>query len=84
MERSRIIFKILNFDFAGHSGRAVLGTKCLRPLKHWNRGFEFHSRHERQRLFYVSVVLYRQRPCDRAYPPSKESYQLSIRSIPPD
>jgi hypothetical protein len=25
---------------AGHSGRAVQGMKCLRPLEHWDRGFE--------------------------------------------
>jgi hypothetical protein len=30
---------------ADHSGRAVWGMKCLRPLEHWGRGFESHSRH---------------------------------------
>jgi hypothetical protein len=28
-----------------HSGRAVLGMNCLRSFKHWDRGFESHSRH---------------------------------------
>jgi hypothetical protein len=28
------------------SGQAIYGVKCLRPLKHWDRGFEFHMRHE--------------------------------------
>jgi hypothetical protein len=30
---------------ADHSGRAVWGMNCLRPLEHWDRGFESHSRH---------------------------------------
>jgi hypothetical protein len=30
---------------AGHIGHAVYGMNCLRSLEHWNRGFEFHSRH---------------------------------------
>jgi hypothetical protein len=28
-----------------HSGRVVLGMKCLRPFEHWGRDFESHSRH---------------------------------------
>jgi hypothetical protein len=31
--------------FPDHSGRAVYGMNCLRPLEHWDRGFESHSRH---------------------------------------
>jgi hypothetical protein len=31
--------------FANHSGRANEGMKYLRPLEHWDRGFESHSRH---------------------------------------
>jgi hypothetical protein len=27
------------------SGRAVQGMKCLRPLKHWSRGFESYWKH---------------------------------------
>jgi hypothetical protein len=27
-------------SIGGHSGRAVYGMKCLRPLEHWGRGFE--------------------------------------------
>jgi hypothetical protein len=30
---------------AYHSGRAVLGTNCVRPLEHWGRGVESYSRH---------------------------------------
>jgi hypothetical protein len=30
---------------ADHSGRAVLGMNRLRPLEHWDRWFEYHSRH---------------------------------------
>jgi hypothetical protein len=44
------IYQLINFiwskqEFADHSGRAVYGMKCLRPLEHWDRGFESHSRH---------------------------------------
>jgi hypothetical protein len=34
-----------NYTFADHSGRAVYGMKCLRPLEHWDWGFESHSMH---------------------------------------
>jgi hypothetical protein len=27
-----------------HSGRAVEDMKCIRPLEHWDRGFESHSK----------------------------------------
>jgi hypothetical protein len=30
---------------ATYNARAVKGMNCLRSLKHWNRGFESHSRH---------------------------------------
>jgi hypothetical protein len=30
---------------AAQNGRAVEGMNCLRPLEHWNCGFEYHSRH---------------------------------------
>jgi hypothetical protein len=30
---------------AGHSGRAVWGMTSLRPLEHWDRGFESHLIH---------------------------------------
>jgi hypothetical protein len=36
---------------ADHSGRAAQGMSCLRPLKYWDRGFEFHSRHGSQCTF---------------------------------
>jgi hypothetical protein len=29
---------------ADHGGRSVYGMNCLRQLKCWGRGFEFHSR----------------------------------------
>jgi hypothetical protein len=35
----------LEQKYADHSGRAVHGMNCLRPLEHWNRVFETHSRH---------------------------------------
>jgi hypothetical protein len=40
-----------------HSGPAVKGTKCLRLLKHWDRGFESHSRYGCLHLFCVRVAL---------------------------
>jgi hypothetical protein len=46
-------------DFADHSGRAVGGINSLRPLEHWDRGFESHSRNRCLcvRLFCVCVIL---------------------------
>jgi hypothetical protein len=41
----------------------------LRPLKHWDRGFQSHSRHGCPRLSCIGSRL--------ADPPSKESYRLS-------
>jgi hypothetical protein len=32
-------------------------------------------------FFCVCVVVYRSRPCDRADPPSKESYLLCVRFV---
>jgi hypothetical protein len=32
-------------EWADHSGRAFQGMNCLRPRKHWDRGFEFRLRH---------------------------------------
>jgi hypothetical protein len=40
---------------ADQSGRAVEGMKCLRPLEHWDRGFESHSRHECLCTFILCV-----------------------------
>jgi hypothetical protein len=37
---------------ADHSGRAVYRMKFRRPLKHWDRGFESHSRYR-----YLSTFL---------------------------
>jgi hypothetical protein len=38
-------------------GRASIvqyqGMKCLRPLEHWDRGFESHSRHGRLFILFV-------------------------------
>jgi hypothetical protein len=54
---------------ADHSGREVKGMNCLRPLKHWDRGFESHSRHEClycMRLFCACAVLCV--PCDVTIP----------------
>jgi hypothetical protein len=58
---------------ADHIARSIQGMNCLRPLEHWDRWFEFHSRHGCLRfsafvLFCVQVVALR-----RADPPSKES-----------
>jgi hypothetical protein len=33
------------FYSVDHNGRAVEAMKCLRVLKHWDRGFESHSRY---------------------------------------
>jgi hypothetical protein len=35
----------------------IQGMNCLRPLEHWNRGFESHSRHECLSTFILSIVL---------------------------
>jgi hypothetical protein len=35
----------MNRKGADHSGHAVWGMNHLRPLKHWDRGFESHSRY---------------------------------------
>jgi hypothetical protein len=40
--------KFLAFmEHADHSGRTVLGMNYLRSFKHWDRGFESHSKHGR-------------------------------------
>jgi len=62
----------------GPSGRAVSDAYYLRPLEHWDRGFESYSRHGCVSAFYC-VVLYcgQAEAFRRACSPSKESYQLS-------
>jgi hypothetical protein len=42
-DRAHMHFECLYL--ADHSVRALWGMKCLRPLKHWDRGFESHSKH---------------------------------------
>jgi hypothetical protein len=55
--------------------RGVKNENCLRPLKHWDRGFESHSRHGCLCAFILCFVLF----CVwRANPPFKESYRLCI------
>jgi hypothetical protein len=49
--------------------------KCLRPLKHWDRGFESHSRHGC--LFLFILCLYYVAALRRANPLSKKYYRLS-------
>jgi hypothetical protein len=46
---------------ADHSGGKVWGVIYLRPLEHWNRGFESRSRYGCLcvRLFCVCIVLCR-------------------------
>jgi hypothetical protein len=39
------IIRPIGMEEAGPNGRAVWVTYCLRPLEHWDRGFESHSRH---------------------------------------
>jgi hypothetical protein len=64
--------------YAEHSGGAVYGMNRLRLLEHWNRGFEFHSRHGCLSVFilclcspaYVAVLI-------RADSLSKVSYRIS-------
>jgi hypothetical protein len=54
---------------------------CLRPLKHWDRGFESHLRHGCLCVYSVFVLSCVQvAALRRADPPSKESYQLCKRS----
>jgi hypothetical protein len=50
---------------------------CLRPLKHWDLGFESHLRHECLCAFILFVLSCVQvAALRRADPPSKESYRL--------
>jgi hypothetical protein len=44
--------------------------KCLRPLKHWGRGFESHSRHGCLCAFILCFCcsVCRQLPCDELIP----------------
>jgi hypothetical protein len=61
---------------------AVRGTYCLRPLEHWDRGFESHSRYGCVSAFFCVVLsCVWVEDLRRADPPSKESYQLSNRLI---
>jgi hypothetical protein len=55
---------------ADRSGRAVKGMNCLRPLKHWDRGFESHLRYGCPFAFILRLCspVWRQRPCDRLIP----------------
>jgi hypothetical protein len=54
--------------------------KRLRPLEHWNRGFESHSRHGCLCAFILFLLFcVWVGPLRRAHPPPKESYWLSIR-----
>jgi hypothetical protein len=32
--------QMVQFSGSDHSGRAVKDIKCLRPLEHWDHGFE--------------------------------------------
>jgi hypothetical protein len=54
-------------------GRAVWGINCLRRLKHRDRGFELHSRHEPMCVYPVFVAFRRNDP---RY---NESYRPCIR-----
>jgi hypothetical protein len=54
------------------------------PLKHWDHGFESHSKHGCARMSAFSVLMLSS--VDGGYlrladPPSKESYQESVRFI---
>jgi hypothetical protein len=56
--------------------QSACALNCIRPLKHWDHGFESHSRHGCLFvLFCVQVVALRW-----ANPSSKESYRLCKRS----
>jgi hypothetical protein len=50
---------------ADHSGRTVWDMNCLRPLKHWDRGFESHSGHGSLCAFILCLCypVYRKWPC---------------------
>jgi hypothetical protein len=50
-----IVKATLLLFLADLSDRAVYGMKCLRPLEHWDRGFESHSRHDCPFWFRVRV-----------------------------
>jgi hypothetical protein len=47
---------LLNID-TDQIGRAVKGINCLRPLEHWDRGFESHWRYGCMCAFCGCVVL---------------------------
>jgi hypothetical protein len=36
---------------------AVKGPKCLRPLEHWDHGFESHARHGYKSTYFSVFVL---------------------------
>jgi hypothetical protein len=54
-----------------------LDKTYLRVLKHWDHGFESHSRHGFLRLFCPVLIV----ALERAGHPSRESYQLFTRFI---
>jgi hypothetical protein len=75
-------YRLLEKYVADHSGHEVKGVKCLRPLKHWDREFEPHSRHGYVSAFTLCMCCLGQvEVLRRTDPPSKGSYQLSVRSI---
>jgi hypothetical protein len=62
-----------------HSRRAVLGTKCLRSLEHWDHGFESHSSHGYLCVYSVfSLVFCVGKVLAAADYPYKESFRLCI------
>jgi hypothetical protein len=53
---TKIRWEDMSRDRADHSGRrAVWGMNCLRPLKHWECGFESHLRHGCMCAFFLCL-----------------------------
>jgi hypothetical protein len=55
---------------ADNGGLSVWNMNSLRPLKHWRRGLESHSRNGClfEFILYLCSPVFRQRPCDGLIP----------------
>jgi hypothetical protein len=47
---------VSNIPNAGQSSQEIEGRKLLRPLEHWDRGFESHSTNRRLSAFFLFML----------------------------